>query len=240
MEWYQLSALAALGICLFVCLLHVLRLIRKGIPVEFARHNENNGEAVLYAFTGAMSPKRKESAFLHTPTYTAGLIYHMGTFLSFFLFFFILAKIYPQGIIAVLLVVFLSASSLSGIAILIKRILKKELRLLSNPDDFISNLLVTFFQLITLVVLVYSGIMQHTDSNLLQSSRLNVLPSYSPTVLQSYSLTVLPSYYLLFTLLLLYVPVGKLRHMVYFFAARYHLGLFYGRRGVWPAGKTKN
>lgn len=224
MEWYQLSALAALGICLFVCLLHVVRLIRKGIPVDFARHNKNNGEAVLYAFTGAMSPKRKESAFLHLPTYTAGLIYHMGTFLAFFLFFFILAKVYPQGIIAVILVVFLSASSLSGIAILIKRIMKKELRLLSNPDDFISNLLVTLFQILTLIVMIVFGILQSTD-NAFQTS---------------YGLTVLQSYYLLFTLMLLYVPVGKLRHMVYFFAARYHLGLFYGRRGVWPAGKTKN
>ena len=35
--------------------------------------------------------------------------------------------------------------------------------------------------------------------------------------------------------LLLYIPMGKLRHAVYFIPARVHLGLFYGRRGVWPA-----
>ena len=34
-------------------------------------------------------------------------------------------------------------------------------------------------------------------------------------------------------ILLLYIPVGKLRHALYFASARFHLGLFYGRRGVW-------
>jgi hypothetical protein len=36
--------------------------------------------------------------------------------------------------------------------------------------------------------------------------------------------------------LLLYIPVGKLRHALYFVLARVYLGLFYGRRGVWPSG----
>lgn len=36
-------------------------------------------------------------------------------------------------------------------------------------------------------------------------------------------------------LLLLYLPFGKLRHAIYFIPARLYLGLFYGRRGVWPS-----
>ncbi len=35
-------------------------------------------------------------------------------------------------------------------------------------------------------------------------------------------------------LLLVYVPLGKLRHCVFFFMARGHLGAFFGRRGVFP------
>jgi nitrate reductase gamma subunit len=35
--------------------------------------------------------------------------------------------------------------------------------------------------------------------------------------------------------LLLYIPFGKLRHAIYLIPARVYLGLFYGRRGVWPA-----
>lgn len=35
-------------------------------------------------------------------------------------------------------------------------------------------------------------------------------------------------------LLLMYVPLGKLRHCLFFFVARRHLGAFFGRRGVFP------
>lgn len=39
--------------------------------------------------------------------------------------------------------------------------------------------------------------------------------------------------------ILAYLPFGKLRHAVFFFPARIFLGLFYGRRGVWPPGGGK-
>jgi hypothetical protein len=35
------------------------------------------------------------------------------------------------------------------------------------------------------------------------------------------------------------MPLGKLRHVVYYFAARYHLGFFYGWRNVWPNHEKK-
>lgn len=208
-------AVFALGICLSVLFLHFVRLIRKGKPKDFSRPAGNTTRGIQFAFTGAMSPTRKESAYLHLPTYTAGLLYHIGTFLSFFLFFFFLAEIFPKEKLAYGIVTFLIFSALSGIAIFIKRMVRKELRFLSNPDDFISNLLVTVFQISTILILL------------------------SPAVLQSYSPTVQLIYYLSFTLLMLYVPAGKLRHLVYFFAARYHLGYFYGWRGVWPPKKVK-
>jgi hypothetical protein len=36
------------------------------------------------------------------------------------------------------------------------------------------------------------------------------------------------------TVLLLYIPMGKIRHCVFFFTSRYHLGAFFGRRGTFP------
>jgi hypothetical protein len=47
-----------------------------------------------------------------------------------------------------------------------------------------------------------------------------------------------PFYFLCASLLLLYLPMGKLKHALYFFAARYHLGFFYGWRGIWPLKKS--
>ena len=217
MAWYQWMALAALGFCLVSCLFHFFRLIKLGKPVDYSSPAGSIAQGVKYAFTGAMDPRRKESARLHLPTYTAGLFYHTGTFLSILLFFPLIFGYMPQGWFASIISAILFMSAFSGTAILIKRMINKELRSLSNPDDFISNLLVTLFQLLTLLVIL-----------------IPLLHSYRPTVLPSYSPAILPTYYLIFTLLMLYLPLGKLRHVVYFFAARYHLGNFYGRRGVWP------
>ena len=47
-----------------------------------------------------------------------------------------------------------------------------------------------------------------------------------------------PAFMLVSALLLLYMPLGKLRHAVYFFAARIQLGRFYGWRNVWPPRKV--
>jgi len=44
-------------------------------------------------------------------------------------------------------------------------------------------------------------------------------------------------YFILSALLLFWLPIGKTRHLLYFFAARFHLGFFYGRRGAWPVNK---
>lgn len=219
MHWYQWMALVALGFCVITCLFYFLRLIRLGKPQDLSKPAAKTGPGILFAFTGAMSPARKESALLHLPTYTAGIFYHLGTFLSIFLFFFIIAGAYPSGYLAQLIMFLLSLSSLSGISILIKRLINGNLRSLSNPDDYLSNVLVTLFQAMTLFVML----------------------SASPFLLfKDFSENIQMLYYLIFTILALYVPAGKLRHAVYFFAARYHLGFFYGRRGVWPAGKMKN
>jgi len=202
MYWFHYLALASLAICFAFSLHHLLRLIRLGKPFDYAKAAGKTGSAILYSFTSAMSPVKKESAFLHMPTYAAGIIYHLGTFLAIFLFFFILAQVAFPTLLAYPLAGFLLISGICGVGILIKRIVKSELRSLSSPDDYISNSLVTLFQLSTSLILLVQE--------------------------------ALPGYFILASLLLFYFPVGKLKHAIYFFAARYHLGLFYGWRGVWP------
>lgn len=155
-----------------------------------------------YAFVGAMSPAKKESAFLYLPTYVAGIIYHLGTFTALVLFFFIAFKLHAGTTLASIISAFLAVSGLCGFGILIKRIVKSQMRELSNPDDYISNLLVSVFHWVSALVLL--------------------------------SDTMLPVYFVISGLLFLYIPLGKLKHTIYFFAARYHLGFFFGRRGVWP------
>jgi len=200
MSWYIILTIISFLICLSACLYHFIKIIRLGKPNDFSEPVGNVSCAIAYSFTAGMSPKKKESAYLHLPTYTAGIIYHLGTFLSIALFFIFLADINLSLAINVVSSILLFISGCCGIGILIKRIVKKEFKLLSNPDDYISNVLVTVFQLITAYSLLYFT----------------------------------PLYFVYASILLLYLPVGKLKHAIYFFAARYHLGFFYGRRGIWP------
>lgn len=207
MTGYHYLALSALLLCLIALTYHFVRLVRLGPPGDFARAKARPTPAIAYSFLGAMSPAKKESAYLHFPTYTAGLLYHAGTFTAVVLFVPLLLDARLEGWLLWSATGLLTLSGVSGVGILLKRIVVKKLRTLSNPDDYLSNALVTLLQFLTLSALVgeIAG----------------------------------PLYFLCFSALVLYIPLGKLKHALYFFAARYQLGLFYGRRGVWPPGKRE-
>jgi hypothetical protein len=204
MSWIYWVLFAAVAICFVSFAYHFIRLVRLGKPRDLSRKAGNTGTAIVYSFTSAMSPKNKESAFLHLPTYTAGIVYHIATFLSLAAFVLILLEVHLAQTLLILFIITAFAGSISGLAILIKRMADKKLRKLSNPDDYISNLLVTLFQVMTGLALLFNGLY--------------------------------PIYILFAALLFLYMPIGKLKHIIYFFAARYHLGFFYGWRNVWPPG----
>ena len=207
MTWYYWLALASLAICVGSLLFHTIRLIKLGKPKDYSNPIGKPSAAIPYSFTGAMSPTKKESAYLHMPTYTAGILYHLGTFLSIFIFLIMLLQIPITGLASWIIFGFLMITGVSGLGILIKRMVKPQMRALSNPDDYISNLLVTIFQFITALALIES--------------------------------TIIPLYFIVASLLLLYVPLSKLKHTIYFFAARYHLGYFFGWRNVWPPKQTR-
>jgi hypothetical protein len=206
MSWYQYLALTALFFCLTSLFYHFIRIVRLGPPKDFSQRRGNLAPAITYSFLGAMSPGKKESAYLHLPTYTAGLLYHAGTFVSVGLFFPLILNVHIEGFLLWSAAGILTVSGLSGIGILTKRLVLPILRGLSNLDDYVSNVLVTLLQISTLVMLV--------------------------------SEALAPYYFISASLLFLYLPLGKLKHALYFFAARYHLGLFYGWRGVWPLKKS--
>jgi len=189
-------------VCLSACFYFMLKILMSGAPVDHAQSKGEIRPAIVYSFTKAMSPAKKETAFKHLPTYTGGLLYHMGTFLGFITLALIFFKVSLPLWLTYLIAGLLLVSAISGIAILIKRIVTPKVRNLSNPDDYISNSLVSIFHLLVAATLL--------------------LPLIEP-VLLVYA-----------AILFLYIPVGKLRHTVYFFTSRIHLAIFYGRRGVWP------
>jgi hypothetical protein len=206
MTWYHSLASAALVVCLISLSYHFTRLLRLGPPKDFSVRRGNLKPAIIYSFLGAMNPRKKESAYLHLPTYAAGLFYHAGTFTSIVLYFLFFFNFHIEGSLRWGIISLLAVSGACGIGILAKRTAVRRLRHLSNLDDYVANILVTLFQFLTLALLVKE--------------------------------VFAPFYFLCVSLLLLYLPFGKLKHALYFFAARYHLGLFYGWRGVWPLRKS--
>lgn len=206
MQWYQWMALFVTIYALFSLLYMTRKLLKLGKPSDFAEARGSIEEGVAYANTEAMSPKNKESAYLHLPTYLSGIFFHLGTFACIFVFlcsFLISAFAWDlPSFLYWIFAVFVSISALCGLGLFIKRLLSKKLNSFSSLDDYLSNGLTTLFQFGTALALFN----------------------------QNFGIC----YYLIASLLLLYMPLGKLKHLVYYFSARYHLGVFYGSRGVWP------
>ncbi len=206
MSWYYWVAVVSAAICTSVCLYCVAYLVKRGRPVDYSKKSGNTSSAILYSYTGAMNPAFKESAYLNLPYYIAGVVYHLGTFLGLLLFILFLAQININEGVKPVSAVLLFTGAACGVAILLKRISDKKVRLLSTFDDYLSNILVTTFQVTAGLALLFP----HSE----------------------------PFYFLTASLMLIWLPFGKLKHVIYFFAARFHLGYFYGWRNVWPV-KTR-
>lgn len=202
---YKLILLAGFTTCFVSFIIIFYKVLKSKRSKEYSACEGNLPSAILYSFTGAMSPFKKESAYLHLPTYIAGMLFHLGTFLSLIWVIIIFFNISFQNWFINVSVIFISISIICGIVILMKRIILKNLKVISNPDDYFSNMLVVLFQFCTICTL-------------LQNSIIPVLFVFS-------------------AILFVYIPIGKLKHSIYFFTSRIYLGMFYGRRKVWGSNK---
>ncbi len=209
MEWFNYLAIFTAAICCTTFLYRLIYLLSLGLPKDLSKETGSVKRGIIYSFTGAMSPMEKESAFLHLPTYAAGMLYHVGIFSSLLFFIWVIVTLFVPitlpSLVSIGLVILLSLSSVAGFAILIKRVISKELRYLSCADDYISNFLTTISQAATILYILVPG---------------------SQVI-----------YFIIMALLFTWMPLGKTRHLLYFFFARVHLGFFYGRRGAWPTAK---
>jgi hypothetical protein len=180
---------------------------RKGAG-GLAEGRGDQARAVVYSLSGAMMPWKKETASRHLISYAMGIAYHGAVFLSFIWLVLVFFNVGLPQFLLTLSSLVIAVGALGGLGLLVKRALTPEMRYFSNPDDYFSNLIVSGFLVLTVLVLKFEG---------------------------------LTSAYLIYSgLLYLYIPVGKLRHAIYFGLARVYLGLFYGRRGVWPAGSAES
>lgn len=198
---------ASFGVFAAAAAFFILQVFLRAGAADPAEVRGNAPMAVLYSFTAAMSPLKKESAKRHVPTYVMGLVFHAGVVLSF-----AGAAAHFFGVEAGTAAArsagsFLVLSSAVGLALFVKRLARPKLRSFSTLDDFASNLLVVGFQ------------------------ATSAWAFFDPRAV--------PASFVYASALLVYIPLGKLRHAIFFPLARVYLGLFYGRRGVWGARKRK-
>ena len=154
-----------------------------------------------------MTPFEKESAKKHLGSYTAGILYHAAIFFSLF---YLVLKLFSYKIPGSFLIpvqLLLGLGLISGILLFLKRIFFKNMRALSCPDDYVANIIVNFFILLTLLNTFYASLLSFL--------------------------------FLTAILMFLYLPIGKIKHCVFFFYTRILFGHFYGRRGTLPPQKDK-
>ncbi|MCL2132068.1 MAG: hypothetical protein FWH36_06420 [Lentimicrobiaceae bacterium] len=210
MYWYQYLSLGSLCVCFGACLWHFFRLIRLGKPKDLSKKSGNIVRSELYSFTAAMLPTQKESAYLHLPTFTAGALFHIGIFTSlslFVVFFFVNPAIFREYLSLAILTLLLLLGLTVSVTCGFLLFLK---RIFSKKLRDLSTLDDYFSELLTTLFQVFTALY------LFFGDGFGVY------------------YYVLASIFLLYIPVGKMRHVVYFFAARYQLGFFYGWRNSWP------
>ncbi|MFA6691856.1 MAG: hypothetical protein WCR98_07750 [Saccharofermentanales bacterium] len=212
-------SIVALVWCFVLFLSYLLTLIRKGKPEDLSQKSGNTAKGILYSNTGAMMPNAKESAYMHLPTYTAGIIFHLGNFLSLLMFVWVIicccCNLYTPAILAWILAACLTISSICGFSIFVKRAFSKNLRSLSCFDDYFSNGICTLFQIAGLLLML---------------SQAGPLAAHASVLLNVY--------FIVAAVLFFWMPLGKIRHLLYYFSARYHLGFFYGWRNTWPPKKA--
>jgi len=223
MSYFLYVSYIAFLFCLGFCLKHFFYLIKLGVPKDLSQKAGNISAGIIYANTTAMLPTQKESAYKHLPTYSAGILFHIGSFMALFgfiiLFFNAVWNFFIQHtILSILISIYLWISVGCGTGLIIKRIVSKKLRPISNLDDYISTFLVTLFQFFSALLFTIFSFHEFF---------------YKFFSFELYNLIII-IYFFISSLLFLYLPFGKLKHVVYYFAARYHLGFFYGRRGTWP------
>lgn len=211
MTCYHWIVFIAFDFCLCGFFIYFIDLITNKSKKDFAEPKGKAVTGIEYSYTVAMMPNHKESAYKHLPTYTAGILFHIGslvallmTILLFIFTFYPSLFPIPINWINWIIEAILAVGSIAGFSLLIKRISKSELRSLSNIDDYLANILTIILQ-VTMILTLYTGI---------------------------YAISAIGA-----SILFFYMPFSKLKHAFYFFAARIELGIFYGKRGVWKFRK---
>jgi hypothetical protein len=191
-----------------VCLTVQVVLAWGGGRRDFSRSAGTPARGLVYNFTAAMLPSHKETVSLHPGKFAIGVTMHLGVIIA--LACVLLLLVWPATGLRILTIgrPLLWVSLLAGLYLLGRRILSREMRAISVPDDF-------------LAILASCGLLAFASLPRIDADHQTGFLFYS-------------------ALLLIYLPLGKLRHAVFFFVARGDYGRRLGYRGTYPPAPAKD
>jgi hypothetical protein len=162
---------------------------------------------IAYAFGPGMSPTAKESAREHLATWFAGVGYHIGIFAGFAVLASLIAGVLSNGALAPgAWLRILQVICLVGALCGAGLLIKRA----ASPQ--LRRLSCPDDYVANLLTTMFAGL-------------ASVAP-LSPTLHRIWLAETI--------VLLLYMPIGKIKHCFFFFTTRYYLGTHFGRRGVFP------
>jgi nitrate reductase gamma subunit len=147
----KLGVAASVLFCI-VALAVILRCtLAFGRRQTYARPRGNSLEGIVYAFGRGMLPWEKESAAKHIWTYAGGVLYHLGILMAMLFLAAVLLDVSLSSTFLQAVRIILVIGVVSGMVLLIKRMLKPQMRSLSSGDDYLANSLVDIFLLLALI-----------------------------------------------------------------------------------------
>ncbi|MFQ6069677.1 MAG: hypothetical protein ACE5LC_04035 [Candidatus Aminicenantales bacterium] len=154
-SWLRYGVFISFLVSFFSLLMLVLTTFSFGRKAPKAKPRGSAARGILYAFGRGMLPWEKESSRRHPLIYFSGLSYHAGILSGFF---FLFSQILPFALSPLLIFVvrlFLGLGFISGLSLFLRRVFHPQLRRISCPDDFFSNLVVDAFLLAALASSFY-------------------------------------------------------------------------------------
>jgi nitrate reductase gamma subunit len=196
----QILALTIFGALYVVKLVKLLRL---PVSRELTPARAPKTHAVMLAFGSLFMPWCVESTRRHWVMYTEFALFHLGIACAIAAtFIFPYAPRWLDGPFATVLIAMITPALVMGLARMVRRISRADMRAISSPDDYFAIVVLTVY-----LALAWWA-------------------------LATRSLTSRAAFFGLTTFLLLYLPFSKMSHYLYYPFARYFFGGYFGRRGV--------
>jgi hypothetical protein len=148
-------AFIGLLICIAGLAFKINDIMNRPYKRDLSRSRGNVGQSLLYAFTLGMAPWEKESTRIHWIAYVRGILFHVGVFMAFAVFFVSPWLAAVPLLLSGLAMLVTAVGAVAGFAGIWMRWTEENLRALSLPDDYFSVFVTSSFVALAFTALVW-------------------------------------------------------------------------------------